>query len=539
MLVGGSLQTCSSFFPDNCDKQTQFSEAKMQNKYRISEQAYQRLVKNSAHFVQELKIFDALKANKYSESAFNETDRQGFFSQLESLGISNKTIQHLPDEHYYALLDSHEVYQTSAQGERLKEQVSLMHTENVHSKAIYQAFVDEAAQRAGGKTPHILVVTASSRDPFAVVDFYTSVFTQAGARVDWLPVSAAFVEARQDGQCNELATYRARHHLYDRARVYPVLSDYQQQLCASPEKLRDLIATADGIFFNGGDQSKTLASLIDSEGRETDVLRTMRARVSAGKLIVGGTSAGTAVQAGGTQAGIPVPMLTSGDPATVMHDGVFFNTAPSVRCAQGESCTSTVPAGAVTLRSEGGTGLFHQGLLDTHFSERDRETRLIMATALSRQTLGFGVDETTALLVNTQGATSTFDVMGEGGVFVADMTDGQLVRDWTDGVVRHTVGGRAHYWTAGTQATYSERSWQVSLPGKPVTGRVVASGAQRDGVWRSQITGHCGARDAINWAQFGNHYSVKAAADTVFAKSEAGHCGYQSLPFAVSGPVTD
>ena len=55
----------------------------------------------------------------------------------------------------------------------------------------------------------------------------------------------------------------------------------------------------------------------------------------------------------------------------------------------------------LTYRAGGGSGLFNIGILDTHFSERDREARLALLTAYTGTRFGFGVDEATALMVNT------------------------------------------------------------------------------------------------------------------------------------------
>jgi hypothetical protein len=79
--------------------------------------------------------------------------------------------------------------------------------------------------------------------------------------------------------------------------------------------------------------------------------------------------------------------------------------------------------GAPTLYAHGGLGTFPYGLLDSHFSQRCREGRLLSACIHSCVHYGFGVDENTALLVCQPDALGqvAMQVMGEHGVWVVDV----------------------------------------------------------------------------------------------------------------------
>jgi hypothetical protein len=74
----------------------------------------------------------------------------------------------------------------------------------------------------------------------------------------------------------------------------------------------------------------------------------------------------------------------------------------------------------LTYQPQGGLGLFQFGILDTHFSERGREGRLLALVAQTGAHFGFGVDEATALLVKLEQASQArFRVAGREGVYVA------------------------------------------------------------------------------------------------------------------------
>lgn len=534
VLAGGALKTCSSFLMDNCEKDTKFNSAKKQDLYVFSKESHARFREAVSVWEKDSEIISKLHSvleHIYSQGGGRSLTKNAFLNTLNSQGFANEEISGLPDHTYFALLDTHELLQTDSDGARLTEKVSVAGTRNPHSREIYQAFAEQAAMRARGAAPKILVVTASARDPFSVADFYTGIFSDLGAKTTWLPLSGAFQMASSQNQCSALASIRKRFAVFDRERVYPQRTQYQQALCERPEKLLEMIDDADGIFFNGGDQSKTLAALMRPDGTPSAMLAKIHEQVEKGALVVGGTSAGTAVQGGGVSGNLPVPMLTSGEPGNAMSRGIFYLEPPSQRCEE-NACENGLTPGDITLNPAGGTGLFSHGLIDTHFSERDRETRLIMATLLSGHTLGFGVDETSALLVNDAGNnTVSFKVIGERGVFVADLTR----HDWFEqkkgkNLVRQ-VGGYAHYWPAGTQASINAGGWQVALYGEvPESATPVKN--DYNGQWRTEVGYKCGSENRIGWSQFGNQYVLKADGQTRFSKSGK-LCGYQSLPFVI------
>lgn len=138
-------------------------------------------------------------------------------------------------------------------------------------------------------------------------------------------------------------------------------------------------AQADVIFMTGGDQNKLC-----------DILRGTRAhdilcmRYNAGGLVVAGTSAGAAA--------VSHLMLANGEVTPL------------------------------------GLGLAPDTVIDTHFSERNRLSRLFTAVAQHPEKIGIGLDEDTALVIRRNRAA---EVVGSGTVTIVDVrqeTPAQQVR---------------------------------------------------------------------------------------------------------------
>lgn len=253
-------------------------------------------------------------------------------------------------------------------------------------------------------------------------------------------------------------------------------------------------------------------------------------------IVIGGTSAGTAVQAGGYFNQRPVPMLTNGDSKGVLTSGVYSVPPVSQRCEDESACQNRLLEDAVTTNASGGLGFFNYGLLDTHFSERDREVRLIAATARSRQLLGFGVDETTALVVTSSPNASEmlFKVVGKGGVFIVDMTQGREELTYNGQATSQVIAGEVNFLPAGIEGRIQNNRLSVnfntnakdSLP----TARV-ANDQSAQGAWRKQSEKLCEGKDEVRWEAQGNHHVLKRSEESKVEWIK--YCGYSKVPFIV------
>lgn len=147
---------------------------------------------------------------------------------------------------------------------------------------------------------------------------------------------------------------------------------------AADEDLIRAVRRARGVFFTGGDQLR-LTSVIAGTAFGEEV----RQRLWNSALVVGGTSAGAAAMS-----------------STMIIGG---NQRGTVRQAD--------------VRLAPGLGYWRDTVIDTHFAQRGRLSRMLIIFSQNPQILGVGLDENTA--IDVQPGVS-FTVVGAGAAFVFD-----------------------------------------------------------------------------------------------------------------------
>ena len=173
------------------------------------------------------------------------------------------------------------------------------------------------------------------------------------------------------------------------AELVPLYWENRETAAFDPA-LCECIAGYGSVFFSGGDQTRIVESLVQG-GAETPVLDCIRDCHRRGGLVAG-TSAGAAIMSG--------PMILSGTSLSALSTG---------------PCDD--PTDEDGFRLGLGLGFFSWGLVDQHFLQRGRIGRLLAGALELEQSLAFGVDENSALLVRGDRGT----VIGETGVVLLDL----------------------------------------------------------------------------------------------------------------------
>lgn len=320
------------------------------------------------------------------------------------------------------LLSAFEVPQIDNDGNRLRERADPRDSHDPGGLAVIEAFVASARVRAGGAVPRVLVVTASAFDPMEPVDFYESMFAALGAEGHWWPVDAAMAKARfPKRSCESLDDLRISElGVASRERVYPDLAARAAMFCESGSASLDGVH---GVFFAGGDQWRLLRAFVDGQGSANPWLQALRAAHARGALVVGGTSAGAAVQSGAA-------MLTNGSVTAAIEGRVTREPPPDPGCGRAGRCASEHGEDALGLWMAGGLGLAHEAIVDTHFSERARELRLLVAMGQADVPWGYGADETSALRLREDGGIRTIDALGARGGWVFRKATDDTVLAW-------------------------------------------------------------------------------------------------------------
>lgn len=279
----------------------------------------------------------------------------------------------------------------------------------------------------------------ATEDPYGV-SIYLDILEQAGgaetAKIGIFTTASADAESAAENGELYVQDFRDLYELYLQAQ-YPNLTidvewipfDIENaEAEEDSQALIDQINSRNAFIFGGGDQSYITDAFFDVDpvtGNwiETPVYTALRERFEAG-AVVAGTSAGTAVQPS-------APMITEGESYEALLNGPtsLVGSPPFVR--------------DLYYNPLGGLGFFDYGLLDSHFSERGRQGRIIRLASDLDVDVAYGVDENTALIVTDANTPNVkMEVQGEGGVFIADLSEAK-------------VGEIDGYWSiAGVKASY-------------------------------------------------------------------------------------
>jgi cyanophycinase len=237
---------------------------------------------------------------------------------------------------------------------------------------------DGAVTPAGVRPRGSLVIVGGGPRGEAITQKFIELAGGAGhARIAVLPMASSLPETGPESVA-EFETHGVRAWSMNLTR--------EQAMDAATARSLD---SATGIWFPGGDQVRIMAVL---EG--TPTADAIRARYAAG-AVVGGTSAGAAVMS--------TPMITGDERAP---GGVRRDTTQSF---------ITVAREDVVLSS--GLGMVPGVIVDQHFLRRRRHNRLISVVLEHPTLLGIGIDESTALVVESG---KRWSIIGESAAIVYD-----------------------------------------------------------------------------------------------------------------------
>jgi len=440
VLVGGALTTCASLSPKNCEKNTQIP-GKIHNVFalshaKISQIKLQWPSKNTQAKNKTIKNLATMQAK--SSPTLSKKELLWLWRDIDS-----KQLNSLTDQEYNFVIDMLEVAQLQSDNTRLKEQVNTALNSESAATDILQ-FIS-GSLKVKSTNPSILAITASSRDPYESADFYEGLLRFPNVNSQWLALTPALAKAITTNKCDDLNTLRhSEMGLYQREHIYPDRTQAEYLLCKNgTDALVQLIKNSTGVMFNGGDQSLTRKVLFDENNQPYPWTKALQSRP-----VVVGTSAGTAVQSGGQAHGGNVVMITNGTSLSALKEGAQAIDASSERSN----------SDSLTYNRFGGLGTFSYGVLDIHFSERNRTLRLgtlldSFSANQAQPAFGFGVDETTALVVIKSESGNLMTVIGKNGVVMVKST-GQAQAE--------TKTYSYSYWPAGSVIDIKNNDFTLS-----------------------------------------------------------------------------
>ena len=218
-----------------------------------------------------------------------------------------------------------------------------------------------------------------------------------------------------------------------------------------------IINQADVVYFVGGDQSRLSRTFLNDDGSDRPLMAAIRARYASGNFIYAGDSAGTAIAPATSYGeGISIGFLNQNTLRAITPANCPY-VAPA---ADGTAATSCLrhPVNADFGTKIKGFGFVPNANVDTHFDNRNGRTgrlgRLIAALKNIGPTVGYGVDQNTALYLNGDIGT----VYGAGGVYVGEATSSNFAA----GSKFSANSVRVSYLTAGDTFKFSDRTITTS-----------------------------------------------------------------------------
>jgi cyanophycinase len=218
---------------------------------------------------------------------------------------------------------------------------------------------------------HLLVI-GGAEDKYnerRILKKFLSLAGEEKAEVLIVPVASDFPEFAAD-----VYTQAFRNLGVTNPRVLRATSR-QDAFEANADELLDGVT---GVFITGGDQMR-LVSILGG----TKFAAKLRGMVRETDMVLAGTSAGAA--------GMSTSMIVRGESTSHPHKSA--------------------------VRLSPGLGFLKNIIIDQHFTERGRISRLITAVSYNPYNLGIGIDENTAIILNNNGI---MEVFGAGSVTIVD-----------------------------------------------------------------------------------------------------------------------
>jgi cyanophycinase len=269
--------------------------------------------------------------------------------------------------------------------------------------AIAQAEWADRADRADRRHGHLVIIGGGEdkQHDMAILTRFVELCGGPGAKIVVITAASAVTDHMWETYDRAFADLGVTRHLH---------LHLQSRRDANDETLIRDVLDADGIFMTGGDQKRLLA-IIGGTALDAEMHAALKLRGAC----IGGTSAGASAMSG--------HMLAQG--RAELHP----------------------EKGSVSLGA--GLGFLHKVVIDQHFSERQRLSRLLSVVAQNPYLQGIGIDEDTALVVE-RGA--GIEVLGEGAVTIVDgRSMSTNVAEIADHATPELIDVRLHLLPAGSR----------------------------------------------------------------------------------------
>lgn len=392
ILVGSTLDVCSSSNNKDCINSQQI-EGKQRSWFKVTKAKIKQINLNWPTNNTNNKSAAVQSLTKMLNKSTKPLSKSDLLWQWRD--INNEGLNSLSKQEYNFVIDMLEEFKAD------KVQVNTALNAQDSTNNILQ-FIS-GSLKVNNPNPSMLVITASSKDPYSTANRSTALFDSTNINTQWLALTPALAKAITTNSCNNLPALRqSEMGVYNREVIYPEQTKAEMALCkGGVHALTSLIKNSTGVMFNDGDVSLTRKVLFDQNNNPYLWTQALQSRP-----VIVGEGAGSLVQSAAAKSNLNTAIVTGGS---------------SFGALRGDKATKQQQ---LTYTTAGGLGSFNYGLLDSQFSEQNRTLRL--ATLLSKTSTkaksdkqlqqGFGIDENTALVVIKSPGSNLITVLGSGGV---------------------------------------------------------------------------------------------------------------------------
>jgi cyanophycinase len=228
-------------------------------------------------------------------------------------------------------------------------------------------FIDRLITDVGGQEKlKILVVSAASSAPNWLYSYFQAILPTRG--VPLANLTLARIASRDDESTPHVDESTWSNGAYAPSEVAKV-------------------ADANVIWFEGGDQSRLVNLLLDTDGHDSPFQAAIKAKLADNDLIIAGYSAGAAAQSD--------PMIGNGSGWGALVNPPDLSAVAGVAANPcGDYDTVCITRGLGYLPSQ------YHTIIDQHFTQRGRYPRLVRAMAATNLANGWGVSEFSAFYVD-------------------------------------------------------------------------------------------------------------------------------------------
>ena len=229
-------------------------------------------------------------------------------------------------------------------------------------------FIDRIIADVGSPNQlHVLVVPGASASPNWLYSYFQSVMPTRGVPVG--NVALAHIASVDDSSTPNVDESTWTNGAYQPSEVAK-------------------IASANLIWFDGGDQSRLVDLMRDSSGKDTPFQAALKAKFAANNLIIAGYSAGAAIMTD--------PMIGGGSSWGALTMPPDLSASPAGSAANPCDAEDTL----CITRGLGYVPTQYSAIIDQHFTQRGRFARLVRALAATNEQNGWGVSEFSAFYID-------------------------------------------------------------------------------------------------------------------------------------------